>query len=30
MGIAGSNITKEASDMLLMDDNFASIVNGIE
>ena len=29
-GIAGKDVTKLAADMILMDDNFASIVNGVE
>jgi sodium/potassium-transporting ATPase subunit alpha len=29
MNIAGTEVTKEAADMLLMDDNFASIKNGV-
>ena len=30
MGIAGSDVAKDAADMILLDDDFASIVLGVE
>lgn len=30
MNLSGSDVTKDAADMVLIDDDFASIVNGVE
>ena len=30
MGISGSDVTKDAADMILLNDDFSSIVDGVE
>ena len=30
MGISGTEVTKDAADMILLNDDFSSIVNGVE
>jgi sodium/potassium-transporting ATPase subunit alpha len=30
MGISGSDVTKDAADMVLLNDDFSSIIEGIE